>query len=288
MSAKIPSVSKLSARVVRILGCNPGPMTLQGTNTYIIGSGKRRILLDTGEKNVPLYVNTLKDFLRRENIELDRILVTHWHHDHVGGVEGILENVQAGLSVWKYPRKEAGDECLSNFVDLKFLEDGEEIKTEGATLRVFFTPGHTTDHIVLMLKEENSVFSGDCILGEGTAVFEDLHDYMKSLELILGLKPDLIYPGHGPIIEHPTPKIQYYIDHRRKREQEILSVLEKEPHKGFTEMDIVKIVYSETPEPLHRAAAVNVGHHLKKLEKEGRVHLGDDHIWHMLASSSHL
>lgn len=68
--------------------------------------------------------------------------------------------------------------------------------------RVIHTPGHTTDHIILYLKEENAVFSGDCILGEGSSVFDDLFEYLKSLELIRNLNPSVVYPGHGPVIEN--------------------------------------------------------------------------------------
>ena len=96
-------------------------------------------------------------------------------------------------------------------------KDGQVFETDGATLKAFHTPGHTSDSIVLhflvmlflcflvimkscCLQEENAIFSGDTILGEGTTVFEDYVNYMQSLQKILELKPKVIYPGHGPVV----------------------------------------------------------------------------------------
>nr|CAD7439459.1 unnamed protein product [Timema bartmani] len=174
MSVITPQITRLSSRVIRILGCNPGPMTLQGTNTYLVGTGKRRILVDAGDVNVPEYINSLNSVLKEENVELEHIIVTHWHQDHIGGVKNVIENTENGILI------------ISIHVNL---------------IRVVHTPGHTTDHIVLCLVEEQAIFSGDCILGEGTAVFENLYDYMNSLNIVLQLNPDIIYPGHGPVVE---------------------------------------------------------------------------------------
>ncbi len=93
-------------------------------------------------------------------------------------------------------------------------------------------------------QEEGAIFSGDCILGEGTAVFEDLHSYMASLDRILSLQPRVIYPAHGKVIEDPVPKIEYYIQHRNQRERQILETLTSGDGQAMTAMDIVKIVYT--------------------------------------------
>ncbi|XP_065221973.1 endoribonuclease LACTB2 isoform X2 [Planococcus citri] len=269
MSAYIPVITKLSPIVIRILGCNPGMMTLQGTNTYLLGSGQKRILLDTGEPNIHEYIDHLKQVLSSEKATLEHIIISHWHLDHIGGVKDIFKSIAP--SVWKYKRTD-GEEPDIGDVPINELHDNQKFITEGATLKIVHTPGHTTDHVVLTLEEENALFSADCILGESTAVFEDLFTYIRSLQKILSFKPNVIYPGHGPVINNPVEKVKYYIEHRNKRESEILNVLNDGSEKtSWTEMELVKKIYKDTPEHLHVPASVNVNHHLKKLLKEGRV-----------------
>ncbi|XP_059087645.1 beta-lactamase-like protein 2 homolog [Tigriopus californicus] len=265
----IPVLSRLSPLVIRVLGCNPGTMTLQGTNTYLVGHGPQRILIDTGDGQKPEYNQALSKILREERAGIHSIILTHWHLDHVGGLANVLKQAGDSCRVFKFPRVGDSLEVTSRASP---ITDRQTFAVEGATLTAWHTPGHTVDHVVLHLQEENALFSGDCILGEGTGVFEDLYEYMNSLSRIAKQKPALIYPAHGAVIPDPVHKIQYYIQHRKEREEQILAVLADENQVGgFTPLDFVKRIYKTTPEKLHDAAAKNVSQHLSKLVKEGRV-----------------
>ncbi|XP_076670339.1 endoribonuclease LACTB2 [Andrena cerasifolii] len=277
----LPSISRLSNRVIRILGCNPGFMTLQGTNTYLVGTGSRRILIDTGERRTATqYTKLLRQVLEEEKATIEHLLITHWHPDHIGGansVQDLLRTISPAVTrstIWKLPRapddKEPSEEEKST--NWEPLRDEQVLEVEGAKVRVHHTPGHSTDHATLFLDNEQALFSGDCILGERTAVFEDLHAYIQSLRKILELQPQVIYPGHGAVIHDSVSSIKFYIEHRLRRENTILEILaENSKSKAMSEMDIAKHMYTDNANIMWEAAAYNVEHHLLKLLREGKV-----------------
>lgn len=241
--------------------------TLQGTNTYLIGQGPSRILIDTAEGK-PEWRTSLSHVLTSEKAAISTTLLTHWHPDHVGGVSDLL-SLCPSSKIHKHS---------PNTSQLPITHD-QKFQTEGATLRAFHCPGHTTDHMAFVLEEEDAMFTADNVLGQGTAVFEDLAAYMASLEAMRGAFGCRAYPGHGPVIDDGPGKVAEYISHRREREGEIVAVLKGAKGEGgggcdaegWTAMEVVKVVYKAYPEHLHGPAEGSVLHVLRKLEKEGKV-----------------
>ena len=306
----LPAVEKLSSRVIRVLGGNPGKVYIlacvevgcqtldlhlsvhltrfaaiqlprifysqfEGTNTYIVGQGSSRLLIDTGEGK-PEWIKSLKSVLDDEKITIDKAILSHWHHDHIKGVPDLLE-LLSETAVYKNDPKEG---WLS-------ISDGQKFETEGATLRAFHCPGHTTDHMAFIIEEEDAMFTGDNVLGQGTAVFEDLAVYMKSLDSMSTQFQGRAYPGHGPVIEDGPAKILEYIKHRKQREQQVLEVLAHEKDGGWTPMDIVKVIYKDYPENLYAPAEQGILQILRKLQKEGKVGYDEERkTWFLVGKSA--
>ncbi len=267
LGLEMPDVDVWSERVVVALGQNPNMFTGPGTNTYLVGTGEERILLDTGQ-GVGAYLPVLEQALERAGCRIQEIVLTHGHPDHIGGARDV-QDAHGALRVSKLPHSgfDAG-----HAVEITPIADGAVIETEGATLRALHTPGHAEDHLCYVLEEERSIFSGDNVLGVGTTVIPaeggDLLDYMNSLERLLAEEPTVIYPAHGPKIADGTAKLQEYIAHRNAREEQILEAMSA---GNARIQDIVAVVYAAYPEAFHLPARSSVCSHLQKLEREGRA-----------------
>jgi glyoxylase-like metal-dependent hydrolase (beta-lactamase superfamily II) len=266
---RMPDFDTWSDRVSTVLGKNPGPFTGPGTNTYLIGKGKRPILLDTGiglEVYDPLLEKGLAE--TKGANQLQEIILTHVHQDHIGGAA----RVRARFGDLKVSKKAWPGKDEAYDLPLTYIEDNACIETDGATLRAIHTPGHAKDHLCYYLEEEKALFTGDLVLGAGTTVVPEegggLIEYMASLRKLLPLDLAVIYPAHGPAIRDPYKKLNDYIAHRELRERQILDALKA----GLSEIPaMVKRIYTDVPEFLHGAAGNSVLSHLNKLLKEGTV-----------------
>ncbi len=265
----LPDIERWSRRVVVVRGLNPGPFTGPGTNTYLLGTGPERLLLDTGS-GVSGYLDLLETALREtcDGARLGEILVTHTHPDHLGGAPDVLQRF-GERSVSKMPWPERDRHVAVKTVP---IGDGDSFETDGIRLRAIHTPGHAQDHLCYYLEEERALFTGDVVLGAGTTVIPldggDMALYMDTLRRMLDLDLERIYPGHGPYISKPKEKIQEYIDHRLEREQQIVAAA---ANGATTVEQMVELIYTDTPRYLYPAAGQSVLSHLFKLQAERRA-----------------
>ncbi|KAL8716064.1 MAG: hypothetical protein Q9225_006252 [Loekoesia sp. 1 TL-2023] len=228
--SKLPVLSEvddgLSDRVMRFLGSNPGSMQLQGTNTYLVGTGSTRILIDTGE-GAPQWARNVTGYLEDHDISISHVLLTHWHKDHTGGIADLLAH-DSNITVYKH---------MPNPGQLDIVS-GQLFQTQGATLRAVLTPGHSVDHMCFLLEEENVLFTGDNVLGHGYSVAEDLEAYKSSLRLMASLKCAIGYPGHGQVISNLPQTIAKYLAQRVSREKQIYAVLTRQSSYSSSSSDL--------------------------------------------------
>ena len=234
---------------------NPGPFTLDGTQTYLLGE---TAVLDPGP-NIDSHVAAIRAAL--PNLRL--ILITHRHADHAPAALPLKAATGAQILA---PRNVLEDSQVDRRV-----AGGETMHIEGIDIEVIATPGHTNEH-VCYLTSEGDLFTGDTILGTGTtAIFPpDGHmgDYLRSLRTLRERNPKRIYPAHGPVRENAVALIDEYIAHRLERERQVLAA-HASGAKNAREMR--QTIYPDLDERLHGAAEIQIEAHLIKLREEGRV-----------------
>jgi glyoxylase-like metal-dependent hydrolase (beta-lactamase superfamily II) len=225
--------------IVRILAPNPGPMTLEGTNTYVYGADPC-VVIDPGD-DAPGHLEAIRA-AAAERGGVGLVLLTHSHRDHSEGAE------------------ELGAEVI--------LPRGGETH---AGLRVLATPGHAADH-VCFLAEGGVCFSGDLVLGLGSTIVPpgggSLAAYMGSLRLLQGEEIELICPGHGPWITEPAAKLAEYVEHREMRERRLVAALEEGERSRAA---LLSTVWDDIPAELLPMAAMAMEAHFEKLSEEGRL-----------------
>ena len=228
--------------VERIVAANPGPMTLEGTNTYLFGRGPC-VVIDPGPAD-STHIAAVRAAAEARGGAAAAIL-THGHGDHAAGAGDL------GVPV---VRPAEGDD----------LPGG---------LRAIATPGHAPDHVCL-LGPRGLCFSGDLILGMGSTFVppegEALIAFLGSLERLLDEDLELICPGHGPWVTAPHDKVREYIDHKLMRERRLLAALERGERSRAA---LLEGVWDDAPPELRDAAGAVMEAHLHKLRLEGRLNV---------------
>lgn len=261
--------------VKRLLGRNPGPMTGSGTNSYLIGK-ERLSLLDPGPKDE----RQLQSFLEAiGDATLENILITHTHADHSPGALPLQEATGAKLVGLKAPEVAGHDRT---FAPDKHWQDGEIIDCGEYSVQLIATPGHVSNHLCFLLREEQILFTGDHVLQGTTSVIlppdGDMDAYLKALTRLLEIPLKALAPGHGSIMEEPHAEIQKLIAHRLKREQKVLAGLDS---LGASSIDeLVLRVYDDVATHLIPWAKKTLLAHLIKLERDKKVSQQND-LWQL-------
>jgi glyoxylase-like metal-dependent hydrolase (beta-lactamase superfamily II) len=256
------AVERWSELVTRVLAPNPSPMTLEGTNTYVVAAADSRtaLVIDPGPPDFE-HVERVVRSTGARMIEL--VLLTHTHVDHAEGAVVFAERAGAPLA--------AIDRAWAT-ADAPVLARGAVLRAGGVLLEAVPTPGHAADHCCFWFGAERAMFTGDHILGRGTTVVEwpggDMSDYLASLETVRSYRPRRLYPGHGPLVTDAAAVIAGYVDHRMQREAQVLEGLRAGDR---TPAELVRRIYADVDPGLHPFAELSVRAHLVKLVRDGTV-----------------
>jgi glyoxylase-like metal-dependent hydrolase (beta-lactamase superfamily II) len=236
--------------VLRLRAPNPGPLTLSGTNTWVIGSDPAWVI-DPGP-GIAEHLDALLAAIARRG-GLGGVAITHEHSDHVEALDTLRASCPAPLAAAR-PWAEVQ------------LSDGVRF----GPLLALRTPGHSADHFAFLAA--GACFTGDAVLGEGSVFISPdpgaLAGYLRALERLRALAPDVLCPGHGPAIWDAQERISQYIEHRLDRERRLLDALRQGRR---TSEELLDAAWSDVPGQLRPAAAVTLRAHMDKLAEEGRL-----------------
>lgn len=246
------------------------------TNSFLVGEGGRWTLVEMGGDSDEA-MDAVFGLLARLGGEIEQIVLTHHHSDHISGAERMHR--ATGAPVWIH---EIDRDDLS-FDDVLLYQDGAKIPTSAGPLRVLHTPGHAQGHACFHYEPEMALFSGDLINGVGYVAIlppeGDMRVYLDSLRRVSKLPLKTLYPAHGPIVTDPYGKIQEYIDHRLAREAKVVHALRNgNGGPGQTLDELLPVVYADVDPEKFFLAEGSLFAHLQKLCEDGaaRWMIGED------------
>jgi glyoxylase-like metal-dependent hydrolase (beta-lactamase superfamily II) len=242
-----------------VLAHNPGPMTLDGTNTWVLraAGAEQSVVVDPGPDD-PGHL----DAVRAAADRVSYVLLTHGHPDHSEGARAFAESVRAPVRALD-PAHRLGTEGLT---------DGDVVRAGGVEVRIWATPGHTADSLSFLVGDDDgeAVLTGDTILGRGTTVVAwpdgDLGDYLESLRRLQELGPATVLPGHGPELASAGEAAARYLAHREQRLEQVRAALaslgpDADPRA------VVETVYVDVDPVLWPAAELSVRAQLAYLDR---------------------
>ncbi len=240
-----------------VLAPNASPMTLDGTNTWVLREpgARRSVVIDPG----PLDLGHL-EAVGEVAGDVGVVLLTHGHADHSAGAREFAERVGSGVRALD-PAFQYGGEGL---------QDGDVIEVDGLEITVVATPGHTGDSLSFVVPADRAVLTGDTVLGRGTTVVAhpdgELGAYLRSLRRLRDLAEardvETVWPGHGPVLDQALPVLDYYLAHRAERLEQVREAVAA----GFVQpVDVVRRVYADVDQQLWLAAELSVRAQLEYL-----------------------